>query len=95
MTDPNYVSFVTDDEPEGQEALRLHVLAHEDYYLTLSRTERWPMGDAFRYCLSGSRHDLLGFLIAAMYKIGKDDFEGAIGCAEAFVNQARVASPRK
>jgi hypothetical protein len=90
MPNDNHVSFVTDDEPDTPEAVRLHVMAHEDYYLAVSRTKRWPMGDGFRHCLSGSRHGLLGYLIAAIYKLGKGDYQGAILCAETFAKQAEV-----
>lgn len=92
----NLASFVTDDEPESPTATRLHVLEDQDYYLTVSRTEVWPATcDSFRHCLSGTRNSLLGFLIVAIYKLGKGNLAGAIGCAQAFIDLARIESESK
>lgn len=87
-----FVSFVTDDEPESEDAVRMHILAADDYWISVSRGERPPM-DAFRACTSGARDYRVTFLIAALYKLGRADLEGACRAAIAFVEdieQGRV-----
>ena len=91
-SDQDHVAFATDDEPEGPDCPRLHVMVagNLDYYLTVRRGDgkRWPATrHAFRASTSGSRNLLLTFLVACMWKLGRGDLAGAASCARAFADQ--------
>ncbi len=87
----DHVSFPSDDEPEGPDCPRLHVMTggNLDYYLTVGSGERWPASRArvYRASTSGSRNPLVTFLVACMWKLGQGDLEGAASCARAFADQ--------
>ena len=86
----NHVSFPSDDEPEGPECPRLHVMVsgNLDYYLTVGPGKSWPaQRSTIRACTSGARYPLLTFLVACMWKLGRGDLEGAAACARAFADQ--------
>lgn len=89
MATMNTVSFLTDDEPEGPECPRLHILAADDYYLSISESER-PGGATVRAATDGARDSRVTLLIAALYKLGRNDIPGAIRCAESFVRLCQV-----
>lgn len=82
-TDP--VSFPSDDAPDDEDNVRLHILAHDDYYVAIGSGYRFPADDAVRLCTHGARDDGATFAMAALYKYGNGDLEGAIGAATAFI----------
>jgi len=62
-----HVSIPSDDAPED-EAARLHILAHDDYYVAVSGPSRsWPMGRAVRLCTSGARNGVVTLIFAGLY----------------------------
>lgn len=88
----DHVSFPTDDEPEGPDCPRLHVMVagNLDYYLTVRRGdgECWPATrQSFRACTSGARNDLVTYLVACLFKVGNDDLSDAATCARAFADE--------
>lgn len=85
-----HVSFPSDDEPEGPECPRLHMLATDDYFLTVGPGTRWPLGPTFRACTSGARDSNVTMLLAALFKYGRGDEEGAVACARAFVELVKL-----
>lgn len=90
----DHISFQSDDEPDGPECSRIHVLAagNLDYYLSVSEGERLPITPSFRASTSGSKNYLLTFLVAAMWKLGNKDFKGAARAARAFSDQCEEIS---
>ncbi len=92
---PDHVMFLSDDEPDpweepdesGEPAhSRLHILVggNYDYYLSISNSERVPMGPSVRARTSGATDSLFTMLVACMYKLGSGDRDGAAECARAF-----------
>lgn len=84
----DHVAFATDDEAEGPGCPYLHVLAggNLDYYVAVGPGKRWPSTRrTFRAATSGARDDLVTLLVAALFKLGRGDYDGAVGCAKAFI----------
>lgn len=92
----DHVAFPTDDEPEGAACPYLHVLTGGgDYYLAVGPGKRWPSTRrTFRACTSGARSDKVTALVAALYKLGRGDLDGAIACARAFIDQCKEEKGR-
>lgn len=84
----DYVFFLSDDEPDGPECTRLHMLfgGNGDYYLSISPSEKPPMEPSVRVCTSGSRDGLFMMLVATMWKLGSGDLDAAAECARAFAS---------
>lgn len=89
---PPHVSFPTDDEPETDDSIRLHVMADLDYYVSVGRGHRPPF-DGFRACTSGARDHRVTFLVAALYKLGRGDLDGAVAAANAFIEEVDTRTP--
>lgn len=91
--DPRHVSFPSDDAPLP-DAERLHILGADDYYVAIGSGESWPMKEAVRACTSGARDPAFTMLIAALWKYGKGDLDGARACASTFIEQMDLCGAR-
>lgn len=92
-TPQNRVSFCTDDAPDDDDAVRLHILALDDYYVSIGPGHTPPFDDGFRACCSGARDPRVTFLFAALYRLGRGDLDGAVVSARAFIAEVEARIP--
>lgn len=85
----DHVSILSDDGPADDMALpRLHIVAGDDYYLSIGPGER-PAFESVRVCTDGMRDPAITHLFAALWHYAQGRGEQAAACAGHFAEIAK------